>query len=110
MTNKFITIDEVKQQCYLDESDVSEDLYLELLIKATIKHIENYTNRKLYLTEQEVPQGELNALIWSEDIKIGALLLIGHFYENRENSSEKNVKDIPFGFHAMVSPYKYIPI
>lgn len=107
---ELITISEIKEQCYLDEFDLSEDNYLKILSSAAIKHIENYTNRKVFASENEVPEGVENALIWSDDIKIAALLLIGHLYENRENSSEKKMNEIPFGFHAFVSPYKYIPM
>lgn len=105
-----ITIEEIKQQCYLDESDISEDKYLALLSSAAIKHIENYTNRKIYESADLVPEGVENALIWSDDLKIGALLLIGHLYENRENSTEKAMHSIPLGFHAFVGPYKFIPV
>lgn len=110
MSTEFISLEKIKQQCYLDESDMSEDPYLTLIGRAAIKHLENYTNRILYLKPSDVPDGTENALMWSEDIEIGALLLIGHFYENRENSSSVRVQDIPFGFHALVGPYKYIPV
>lgn len=106
-TNEFVTIEEVKQQCYLDEQDISEDNYLNLLTSAALKHVENYTNRVLYVTDK--PESE-SALLWSDDIKMAVLLLIGHWYENRENSSDARVMDIPFGFHALVTPYKFIPV
>lgn len=39
-------------------------------------------------------------------IKQAALLLFTHLYNNRSNSTETNLKDIPFGFTALLKPYK----
>lgn len=39
-------------------------------------------------------------------IKQAALLLYTHLYNNRSNSTETNLKDIPFGFTALLKPYK----
>lgn len=109
-TEDFVTIEEVKQQCYLDESDVSEDVYLKMLATAALKHTQNYTNRILYTSVDVIPPEVENGLVWSEDIKMGVLLLIGHWYENRESTSEKRITNIPFGFGALVTPYKFIPV
>jgi uncharacterized phage protein (predicted DNA packaging) len=101
--NEFLSLDEVKQQCYLDESDTSEDTYIGLLIKATIKHIENYTNRVIVAPETAVDQRPENALEWSDDLKIGALLMVGHLYENREAATDKEVRTIPYGFEHLLA-------
>lgn len=39
-------------------------------------------------------------------IKQAALLLITHLYNNRSNSTDVNLKDIPFGFAQLLRPYK----
>lgn len=39
-------------------------------------------------------------------IKQAGLLLFTHLYNNRSNSTEANLKDIPFGFTALLKPYK----
>ena len=104
----FITLPEVRQQCYLDQADVSEDPFLTLLISASLATIENKTNRKLYeLGDPAIPE---EGLEFTDDIKIAALLLIGHWYENREDSADVAVKNIPMGFNALISPYVYIPV
>ena len=110
MTTEFLTVAEVKQQCYLDESDTSEDGYLALLIRATIKHIESYTNRIIVAPEDAEEDRPENALEWSEDLKIGALLMVGHLYENREATADKEVRTVPYGFEHFVSRYRYIPV
>ena len=110
MAEEFITLAEVRQHCYLEEDDLSQDPYLNLLVKASLKHIENYTNRVIYADKKDVPEDVENALVWSEDIKIGALLLIGHLYENRETATDAHVREIPFGFKQFVGPYKFIQV
>lgn len=107
---EFVSLEEIKQQCYLDGYDMQEDNHLRMLASAAVRHVENYTNRKLYMDPASIPQDSENALLFTDDIKIAVLLLVGHFYENRENSTEKRVENIPYGFHAMVGPYKYIPV
>jgi uncharacterized phage protein (predicted DNA packaging) len=110
MATEFITLEEVKQQSYLDETDTSEDSYLSLLIKASIKHIESYTNRVIVAPETAQDQRPENALEWSDDLKIGVLLMIAHLYENREAATDKEVRTIPYGFEHFVGRYRYIPV
>lgn len=113
---EFITLSEIKQQLYLDDTDMSEDKFLEHLRAVALAHIENYTNRKLYLAADmpdpaTVPDAADIALEFKPDVKHAALLLVGHWYENRESSvSGTTVNSIPFGFGALVGPYKYIPV
>lgn len=39
-------------------------------------------------------------------IKQAGLLLLTHLYNNRSNSTEGNLRDIPFGVNALLRPYK----
>lgn len=39
-------------------------------------------------------------------IKQAGLLLFTHLYNNRSNSTEANLRDIPFGFEHLLKPYK----
>lgn len=49
-----------------------------------------------YATADDVP----------EDLKLGMLLLIGHWYENREEVTEANVKQIPVGAERLMSHFR----
>lgn len=42
-------------------------------------------------------------------IKHAALLLIGHWYENREAATEAKLNDIPFAVDALLMPYRNWP-
>ena len=39
-------------------------------------------------------------------IKQAALLLLTHLYNNRANATETKLKDIPFGVHTLLRPYR----
>jgi hypothetical protein len=39
-------------------------------------------------------------------IKQAGLLLLTHLYNNRSNTTEGNLKDIPFGVSTLLRPYK----
>jgi hypothetical protein len=39
-------------------------------------------------------------------IKQAGLMLLTHWYNTRSNSTDKILREIPFGFHAMMRPYK----
>jgi uncharacterized phiE125 gp8 family phage protein len=39
-------------------------------------------------------------------IKQAMLLLIGHLYENREATTETNLKEVPLSIRSLLSPYK----
>jgi uncharacterized phiE125 gp8 family phage protein len=43
-----------------------------------------------------------------EDLKLAMLLLIGHWYEHRESVTIGNMKDVPMGYDALITPYKLI--
>lgn len=47
-----------------------------------------------------------NPLQTYPQIKQAGLLLLTHLYNNRSNTTETNLKHIPFGFEALLRPYK----
>lgn len=47
-----------------------------------------------------------NPLQTYPQIKQAALLLLTHLYNNRSNTTEMNLKSIPFGFETLLRPFK----
>ena len=45
-----------------------------------------------------------------DPLKQAMLLLIGHFYLNREATSEKTIKGLPFAVEALISGYQFRPV
>ncbi|MCV5785353.1 head-tail connector protein, partial [Escherichia coli] len=44
-----------------------------------------------------------------DDIRLGMLMLISHFYENRSSVTEVEKLDMPQSFGCLVGPYRYFP-
>lgn len=84
-----VSVPEVKQQCRLPESHTAEDALLESLAKAAGDAAEGFLNRKLYPdqatleADADVPAG---AMVVTDGIKAGILLIVGDLYANREYS------------------------
>lgn len=60
----------------------------------TVRFVSGYGN------QSEVPQM----------LKQGLLLLVGHLFENREQTTVQNVRQIPMGIERVLSPYQFIPV
>lgn len=102
----FPTIDEIKQHCRIDFDD--EDTLLAIYLSASISKAENFINRVLKERLDDI-ENETDLLV-TQDIKLALLLIIGHWYANREDTSVGEFKSIPMGFKALLEPYRYIPI
>lgn len=50
--------------------------------------------------------GEPNIGVVKGDIKLAMLLMIGHWHENRENSSVVQLNEIPMGAKHLLAPYR----
>lgn len=95
----------IKQHIRTDRDD--EDDYLKVLAGASVEAFQDFTNRTLVvgdtlpedLVDDEVPM--------NLTIQQGLLLLIGHWYENREMVTERPLTEIPSATHALWSPYKW---
>ncbi|MBS9912013.1 head-tail connector protein [Vibrio alginolyticus] len=91
----------VKNQCSIDDDITEHDQQLTLYLSAAKRAVENYLNRPVYWTQEEVPQDpELvpeNAFVAREDSELAVLLLIGHWFAHREAVTESSVKTLPLG-------------
>lgn len=103
------TIDKLRAQYRIDIDDTTEDELLELYYGAARRKAENFINRKLY--EDEVPETDPDGLVIADDILLALMLLVGHWYENREPVNVGNiVTPFPFGFDSLLEPYRFIPL
>ncbi|CDK69182.1 head-tail connector protein [Klebsiella pneumoniae] len=101
------TIEMLRAQCRIDIDDTTEDEVLTLYYGAARRKAENFINRHLY---EEVPETDPDGLVIADDILLALMLLVGHWYENREESSDAAKTSIPFGFTSLIEPYRYIPL
>lgn len=104
-------LETLRGQCRIDDDNTGEDSLLLLYFGAARKKAENLTNRKLYDNKADVPETDPYGLVIEDDILLALLLLVGHWYENREQVNVGNVvTSFPFGFESLLEPYRLIPL
>jgi len=111
-----ITLDEAKRQCRIELDDSEEDVYLQALIDAAISHIESDTHKTLIPVDQEIvvtldpdtlePVPPFEQPITAA-IRLAGLLLIGHWYANREAVAIGTISTtVPLAYDTLVRPYR----
>ena len=93
----------VKSHIRSERDDENE--YLQHLVGAAISRFETFTGRTL-----NPPGTDPETLEWDEvplymDICHGLLLLIGHWYEYRENAVERTLSEMPEATTRLWQPY-----
>lgn len=85
----------------------SEDLYLEALGRAAVEAFENMSGKILYPVGADLSAEPEGALIITDGIQMGALLLVGHWYEHRETVVlGTTVSELPLGTECLWQPYR----
>lgn len=84
-----ITTQRLKYHLKIDESDSQEDVYLQLLLDAAAQYIEDLT-------------GIANDVDAPPQFEVALLLLVSHWYVNREAVSEVNTVKVPYGFQSIL--------
>lgn len=102
------TLEQLRQQCRIDEDDTSSDELLALMAGAARRKAENFLGRTLY--DDRVPASDHEGLVISDDIRLALMLLVGHWNESREEAAEVSKMSIPFGFSSLLEPYRHIPL
>lgn len=105
-----LKLEEIKSQLRLDEDFTQEDELLKLIGGAVQKRTENFLNRNLYEKDIAIPDSDPDGLNLSDDILLGMLLLVTHWYENRSTVTEVEKLELPMAFDWLVGPYRYIPL
>jgi len=102
----------IKQQCRIEPGFLEDDALISVYLNAAIKHVENYTERKLYPTAEQIPLDEYGepdddfALIYNDAVHVAMLLMIGHWYSKREAVTEGSTSELPLGVSALLGPYR----
>lgn len=99
---RFPTVEEAKRHLRIENDE--EDGEIALLIEGSREAIESFLNKKVYDETEQASDPEGTPL--NNKMKIAQLLIIGHWYRNRENSSEKSLSDIPYGARDILIPMR----
>jgi uncharacterized phage protein (predicted DNA packaging) len=103
-----VDLDVVKQHCRIDTDFTGDDALLTLYTGAAARYVQTWTRRTLY--EKEDSPGyadDPDPILLNDDVKAAMLLLIGHWYANRETVSVgQTVAEVPFAVEALLQPYR----
>ncbi|VAG26299.1 phage protein DNA packaging protein [Enterobacter ludwigii] len=98
----------VKQHCRIDTDFTGDDALLEIYIGAAARYVQTWTRRTLY--ENQISPGyadDPDPILLNDDVKAAMLLMIGHWYANRETVSVgQTVAEVPFAVEALLQPYR----
>lgn len=109
-----LELDIIKQHVRLEPDDDEDDTLLETYANAAARYVENHTGRKLYATASDIPKddegsdADEHALVLDDDIATAMLLLIAHWYANRESVVVGSISGpLPMAVSALTDPYRH---
>jgi len=103
-----IDIDLVKLHLRLEADDETEEVYLQHLIDSAVDAFCTFSNRTLTASNATLPDPVGNTLKITKTIEQGALLLIGHWYENRESVTVGvSGSELPMSTNRLWAPYRW---
>ena len=97
---KFLTLDAIKFQCSIVKEEDYWDEYLTALGQAAERKIFKDTCRT-YEEIKEMEDGE-----WPSDLSLAALMLVAHWYKNREPQSNLSMYNVGYAYEALYMPYR----
>ncbi|WP_079229409.1 head-tail connector protein [Pseudomonas putida] len=104
-----IDLDLVKVHLKVDGDD--EDTLIQGYTDAAISSFELWTNRSLVAEGDPLPDPVGNALAITKAIRQGALLLIGHWYANREAVATGTIAtELPLATNALWRPHRWVNV
>ena len=108
-----LELDIIKQHCRLEPEFTFDDALLGVYRSAAIEYVENYTGRTLYESDDDIPldeDGEPDtecALVINDGVRAAMLLMIGHWYANREAVVIGTItSEVPLAVNALLQPYR----
>ena len=103
-----ISLELVKHHLRLELDENNQDVYLSHLISSAVSAFEGTQNRTLLAADQTLPDPVGNAILLDASIIQGALLLIGHWYNNRESVVLGiSSAELPFGTQYSWGKHKF---
>lgn len=95
----YITLEEAKRHCNIEESYVNDDVYLTSLIEVAERVVSE--DICVPLTKMEGEDGKIPA-----PLRHAALLLIGHYYNSREPVAFVTSKEVPLSYRHLIMLYR----
>lgn len=103
-----LTKEQVKTHCRIDADSTEEDGWIETSIKGATRYVQNWTRRRLYENAADpLYLPDPDGLLYGEDIEMAMLMLIAHWYANREaviTSGTSSTVDL--AVESLLQPYR----
>ncbi len=97
----------VRKHCRIDADMTEDDDLLVIYSQAAAQYVADTTDRNLYATAAEVPEGDETALVLNDSIRAAMLLMVGHWYENREAVIVGSISsELPLAVECLLHPYR----
>lgn len=104
-------IDLVTVKAHLRVRHSHEDDYIQVLVDAAVQSFNDQTNRMLVAANDVLPDPIGNALHPTKAIQQGILLLVGHWYVNREDVVIGTIATgLPRATEFLWRPYRWVNI
>ncbi|WP_312388391.1 head-tail connector protein [Stutzerimonas nitrititolerans] len=88
-----------------------EDDYIQVLVDAAAQSFNDQSNRVLVAPEESLPDPVGNALYPTKAIQQGILLLVGHWYVNREDVVIGTIATaLPRATEFLWRPYRWVNV
>ncbi|EGT4273722.1 phage head-tail connector protein [Cronobacter sakazakii] len=103
-----LTKEQVKRHCNIEPDFTEDDNWIENSIKAAARYVETWTRRRLYeKADDPLYMADPDALLYGEDVEMAMLMLIAHWYTNRETvSTGSTTSALAFSTEALLQPYR----
>ncbi len=96
-----VTVDEVKTHLRIEDDD--EDSYIATLIAQAQATAEDFCRVSF---EPEDPEGLEAAVPVPEPVRLAVLLMVSHYYENRDNPDRAVYGTMRIAFENLLYPYR----
>lgn len=103
-----LTKEQVKHHCNIEQDFTEDDAWIDTGIKAAERYVEKWTRRRLYeKADDPLYMADPDALLYGEDIEMAMLMLIAHWYTNRETViTGSTTSALAFSTEALLQPYR----
>ena len=103
-----LTKEQVKRHCNIEQDFTEDDAWIDTGIKAAERYVEKWTRRRLYeKADDPLYMADPDALLYGEDVEMAMLMLIAHWYTNRETvSTGSTTSALAFSTEALLQPYR----
>lgn len=109
MFAKFLTLQDVADHLRVSPNEPR----LEQMLNAATFHAENFLNKRIFENVDDLNQALKLGLIRKDEgvvandlIRQAVLLVVGEFFENRENSTRYDLTSVPLSMQVLLAPYR----